>query len=183
MLIDGEQQMPRRHMRRRPEREQHAQHQRVTHQPVQQRRLERLHATGGSAQRVDDLAHAEQLEMIDLECRKQRDQPAHPEDRREHRCRPALNAPDGRDDRAPLPEDQDQQSARDQHIGAALAGSRNDARPPALEGRARHDAVLDRKQAKQHRVDQNRVSRGAVRSDVDRLRDKKIAKEGRRVGK
>ncbi len=168
---------------RRPEREQHAQHQRVTHQTVQQRRLERLHATGGSAQRVDDLAHAEQLEMIDLECRKQRDQPAHPEDRREHRCRPALNAPDGRGDRTPLPEYQDQQGARDQHIGAALAGSRNDARPPALEGRARHDAVLDRKQAKQNRVDQNCVSRGAVRSDVDRLRDEEITEEGRRVGK
>ncbi|MFG3596051.1 hypothetical protein [Bradyrhizobium sp. RDI18] len=94
-----------------------------------------------------------------------------------------LDAPDWRDDRTPLPEDQDQQKTRNQHIGAALAGIRYDARPPALEGWTRHDAVLNREYAEQNHVDQDRLREPAVRSDVDRLRDEKIAKEGWRVGK
>jgi hypothetical protein len=52
-------------VRRRPEGEQEAEHERVPHDPVQQRRLERLHSRRGTAHGGKHLAQAEQLEMID----------------------------------------------------------------------------------------------------------------------
>src|SRR5579883_2495510 len=139
-----EQQMAEGHVWRCPEGEQEAQHDRVPHEPVEQWRLESLHAHRGSAQGGEYLAEAEQLEMINHVGRRQRRQPAEPIDRRQQGRGPTLHTPDRRDDRPPLPEDEEQKKARDQHIGAALAGCRNDRRPPALESRTRHDAMLDR---------------------------------------
>src|SRR6266700_7121207 len=126
---DREQQMPGSHVRRRPEGEQETQHEWVTHEPVQQRRLEWVQASRGSAERVKYLTQSEQLEMVDHVRRRQRRQPADPADRGQQGRRPTLHLPDRRDDRPPLPEDEDQEEARDQHIGTTLAGRRDDVRP------------------------------------------------------
>jgi len=43
--------------------------------------------------------------------------------------------------------------------------------------------VLDREQAEQDHIDQDRLRAPALRSDVNRLGDEEVADKGRRVGK
>ena len=150
----GEQQMAQGHRRRRPEGEQEAEIDRMADPLVEEGRPEFRRRQGAAAQPGIDLAQAEQLEVVDEEGAEQHQAPADPEHGldREDRGR-VRHRPDRRQDRPPLPEQQHEREAREQHIGRALDGMRHEARPPALEGRAGHDAVLDGEDAEQQRVD------------------------------
>ena len=98
-----------------------------------------------------------------------------------------LGLPDRCRDRTPLPEQQQEDQAGEQHIGAALAGRGKEFGPPSLEGRACHDAVLDGKQAHQQQVDDDGLAQIRRTADVDRLIDRLghdiIADETERVEK
>ena len=75
---------------------------------------------------------------------------------------------DGRD-RAPLPEQQGERQAGEQHIGAAFDRFRHVSRPPVLELSARHDAVLHGEQRHQENVHDERFSRCRAGACIDRL--------------
>ena len=76
MVADREQQMARRHRRRRPEGQQEAEIDRMAHPLVEERRPEHRRRQRLAAQPGIDLAQAEQLEMIDQEGAEQHDGPA-----------------------------------------------------------------------------------------------------------
>ena len=80
--------------------------------------------------------------------------------------------------RPPLPVEQQQRQAREQHIGRALDRLRHEPRPPALERRPRHDAVLDGKQPEKQGVDDQRRTERPGFAAVDGLGHRQIADEG-----
>ncbi len=67
--------------------------------------------------------------------------------------------------------------AREQHVGAAFRGLRHDARPPALEGRPRHDAVLHGEKTQQSEVHQQRGAQRHIARRIDGLRHPQVADE------
>src|SRR5580704_5092787 len=79
--------------------------------------------------------------------------------------------------RTPLPEQQDELQAREQHIGAALHRSGHILRPPSLELLARHQTVLHREQGHQQEIDGERFSDRGGRAVVDRLWHHEICHE------
>jgi hypothetical protein len=86
----------------------------------------------------------EQFEMVDQERAGQHDQPA--DEGQRHHCDRELrilDLPDDRRHRTPLPEQQVEGEACEQHIGAAFDRFRHELRPPLLELPARHHAVLN----------------------------------------
>ena len=105
------------------------------------------------------------------------DQPAEPIDADQQPGRNSVDLPDGYRDRPPLPEQQQQDQAGEQHVGAALAGHRKDFGPPSFEGWARHNAVLDCKYAEQQQVDDDGLAQIRRAADVDRLWHEIIADE------
>ena len=60
--------------------------------------------------------------------------------------------PDGRREWAPCQNRQQQREARQEDVGAALDGLRDEACPPEFEARACHHAVLKREEGKQGHV-------------------------------
>src|SRR5579885_2739667 len=146
---DREQQVTRRHRRRRPERQQEAEIDGMADDLVEERRPEARMLEFLAAPARVDLVQPEQLEVIDQECADQYHDPAEPEDRPQGRgAHGVADRPDRPRDRSPLPEEQDERQARQQHVGAALHQPRHVLRPPSLEGLSRHDAVLYREYAK-----------------------------------
>src|SRR6185295_7960698 len=73
---DGEQQVPHRHARRRPEGDQEAEHDRVADELVEPARDERNLGVVGAAGAQPHLAQPEQVEVVDHEGRQQHDDPA-----------------------------------------------------------------------------------------------------------
>jgi hypothetical protein len=104
-----------------------------------------------------DLVEAEQFEMAEQEGRDENDHPAGreqaPQDRRPGRI---VDVPQHRPERPPEQEEDDQDEAGEQHIGAPLDRFRDDPGPGPLEALARHHAVLDPEQSDQGDVDEDR---------------------------
>jgi len=84
-------------------------------------------------------------------------------------------------DRLPLPEEQRQDQARRQHVGAALDRARHKLRPPALEARPCHDAVLHGEEPEQQHIHRQREAHRPGRARIDRLGHEKAAHEADRV--
>ena len=133
-----------------------------------------------AAQPRPDLAQAEQLEVVDQEGARAAPgtSPARTPPAGRACGRGIGDRPDRCQDRPPQPEQQDQGQARQQHVGRAFDGMRHEARPPALEGRPRHDAVLDGEQAEQQGVDHQCRDQRAFGAAVDGLGHRQIADEG-----
>ena len=150
-----EQQVSGRHRRRRPEGEQEAEVDRMAHALVEQGVLKLGAGSGWPRRRATHLAQAEQLEMVDQEGAHQHQAPAEPEDAVEDQRRRRIVHDPHRRRRIGrhCQYSSEQRQAGEQHVGAALDRMRHEARPPALEARARHDAVLDGEQAEQQHVD------------------------------
>ena len=129
-----EQQMPHRHRRRRPERDDEAEIDRVPHEIVQHRRLEVHRRHGLAGEIVEDLVQAKQLEVVDHEGAGQDDQPAG-----KRKCHHRIGGgrirdlPDHVRHGAPLPEQQDKREAGEQNVGATLDRFRHELQPPLLE--------------------------------------------------
>ena len=70
---------------------------------------------------------------------------------------------------APLPEQQDQCEACEQHVGTALDRFRNESSPPSLEPVPRHHAVLSGKQRHQQQVDDHRLRDRRGGTGIDSL--------------
>src|ERR1019366_5474871 len=86
------------------------------------------------------LAQSEQIKVADHEGGKQDDEPAEPErGKQSDMARAILYIPDNSDNRPPLPENEEQEKAGQQNIGAALEAGRNDFGPGFLEPRPGHD--------------------------------------------
>jgi hypothetical protein len=84
-------------------------------------------------------------------------------------------------DRLPQPEQQRQHQVRGQHEGRPFGRAGHDACPAALEPRAGHDGVPDRKQGQQEQVDGGRGQHGGARPLVDARGHAEACKEARRV--
>jgi hypothetical protein len=171
---EREQQVADAHRRRRPERDQETEHQRMAHDAVEGAGHERLFALFAAGTRpaavVPHLFQTEQVEMVDQERAREHQQPAQ---RRQSVQREArgfvLDVPQRLRQRPPLPEQQDQHQAGQQHVGAAFDRLRHDPRPPAFECRPRHAAVLHGEQAEQGEIDRQRGGEIAGRAAVDVL--------------
>ncbi len=143
----------------------------MTHDLVEHGRLEpwRLHVAADEV--IGDLMQPEQLEMVDQEGRGQHQKPADKRQAHNGVCRRRIgDVPDHCRDRPPLPEQQDECEAREQHVGAALDRLRNVLRPPLLEPWPRHRAVLHGKQRHQQEIDDERFRQRHGRTGVDGLR-------------
>jgi hypothetical protein len=92
-----------------------------------------------------------------------------------------VDRPDRLGDRPPLPEQQDQRGAREQHVGAALDRLRHEARPGALEAGPCHHAVLHSEEAEQQQVHDQRRRQRRRRARIDRFRHGEIADEADRI--
>ena len=124
------------------------------------------------------LTQPEQVEVVDHERRREEDHPPEPEQGLEQPFADrAFDVPDHAGDRLPLPAQQRQHQAREQHIGAAFGRLRHDAGPAFLESRARHEAVLEGEQGDQGQIDQHRRRDPAHRRGVDGLRHHDVAEE------
>jgi hypothetical protein len=100
------------------------------------------------------LLQTEQFEVIDDERADQHKSPAHKcQDLNRHGERRIADVPHDCRDWPPLPKQQDQHQAREQHIGAAFNGPGDVLRPPPFEWLSRHHAVLNREQRHQQNVD------------------------------
>ena len=130
-----------------------------------------------------DLAQAEQVEMVDQEGAEQDDRPAQPEQRPQHHRDRTGDGPDDAGHRPPLPEQQDQRQAGEEHIGRPLDRLGHEPFPPGLEGRPRHQAVLDREDPEQDHIDDERLGKGDRRPGVDALGDEQVADEAYGVEK
>src|SRR5207302_574963 len=89
----------------------------------------------------------------------------------------ALDRPDHAAQRPPLPEQQDERGAGEEHIGRALQRLRYEARPRVLEPGARHDAVLQGEERQQTEVDRQRDRERSDRRAVERLRNGETSDE------
>src|SRR5262249_27061507 len=153
----GEDQVADGHVGRRPEGDDEADVERVAHRLVEERRAEPGGRRAAALVGVPDLAQPEELEVVEEEGRDDGDQPAEVRQAHERRLRrPTRRRPDERRrDRAPPPEEEREQETGREHVAAALGGRGDDARPPALEARPRHDAVLHGEEREEQRVDEH----------------------------
>src|SRR5205085_3624304 len=106
-----------------------------------------------------DLPESEEVEVVNEKRAEEHKRPADEEERPEDVApRRVFNAPHRVRQRSPLPEEQYERKAREQNVRAALDRLRDKTRPPALEPRSRHHAVLHGEQAEQQRVNQQRLN-------------------------
>src|SRR6516165_7438700 len=105
--------------------------------------------------------------MADQEGAQERRALAEPEDSPEGRYGDrVLDGPHWIKDRPPLPIEQEQHEAGEQHVSATFDGGWYEACPPAFEALARHHTVLDGEQAEQQHVDDQRLGdRAWLRSE------------------
>ena len=172
------------HGRRRPEGDDESQIDRVAADPIEQRRLELGRRNFLLPPVSPHLAQAEQVEMVDQEGAGQHRQPAEPKDPPDDLpAQGVVDQPDDLRNRPPLPIQQDQRQAGEQHIGRALNRLRHEAGPPAFEGRPRHQAVLDGEHAEQQGVDHQRLDQRSGRATVDGLGDAEVTDKGDRIEK
>src|SRR5579883_1511725 len=143
----GKDQVPPRHDRSCPKRDHEAEHDRVAHVAIEGPGAERRRRVTPARRIEVYLPQSEKIEVIDEERGDQRNQPT------DHKEYPhggygsrLLYVPDSFLHRAPLPEEESEQQAADQHVGASLDRWRHEPGPPALEAWPRHDAVWNRKQ-------------------------------------
>src|ERR1700741_4483491 len=181
---DREQQMPLRHPRCRPEGEQEAEVERVAHELVEERNHEVRVLVLDAAQIAGDLPQPEEIEVVDQEGAQQYREPAEDRERNEDRGeRAAARIPDDSRHRPPLPHEEDETQAREQHIGGALDRPRYDLSPGPLEPLARHHAVLDGEQPEQQRIDDEGLQRELFLAGVDRLRHVEVLHQADRINK
>src|SRR5438105_1969865 len=141
-----EEQMGHGHRRRAPKCEEPSDVQRMTHELVWSGRAELQFRVRLSDQLQPHLTESEEIEVIDEECRHQHESPTERE--RNPQCdsrRVAVDRPHHAPEGTPLPEQQNQRNAGEEHIRRSLHFLRHDARPRRLEPRSRHHAVLNRK--------------------------------------
>jgi hypothetical protein len=130
------------------------------------------------------LFQAEQFKVINQESCHKKDDPAQRGEGHQRRSRRLIfHIPHNIGERAPLPQEQGDREAGKENIGRALDGRRNITRPPLLESATRHDAVLYRKDAQKHGVDDNRGQSLAWRTAVDGLESRDALYKGDRVEK
>src|SRR5580704_19173815 len=178
-----EHEVPERHDRRGPEGEDEAEVNRMADVAIEPRRAEvRLWQLPTTEPR-DDLEHSEKLEVADEEGADEHQSPADPRDGLKDVRRPRLpHGPDGARDRLPLPAEQGQRKAREEHVRTPLDRPRHHARPPALERGPRHDAVLYGEEPEKSPVHQQRGGRQSTGVlCVDRLGYHDVLHESDRV--
>src|SRR2546423_836949 len=152
---DGEDEVADRHARRGPERDDKAEHDRVADELVKKDRPESEVRVLAPALIQVDLPESEEVEVVNEKRAEEHKRPADEEERPEDVApRRVFNAPHRVRQRSPLPEEQYERKAREQNVRAALDRLRDKTRPPALEPRSRHHAVLHGEQAEQQRVNQ-----------------------------
>src|SRR2546427_6654082 len=84
----------------------------------------------------------------------------------------------------PFPKQQQQDQAREQDVSAAFNWFWHNFFPRALNPLPRHDAVLDREEAQQNGVDNERFCQWPGRSRINRLRDERnVADKSDRIQK
>jgi hypothetical protein len=164
----GEQCASQAHRGGRPHGDQHPEQQRVPDDAVQQPGLERRTRRREPTVVADDLPHPEHVEVVDEERR-----PEHQRPPGEGHCpdpdppQLAADAPYRPGHRSPLPHQQRQHGVRRQNVGGTLDRRWNELRPPPLEPRARHHAVLRREQRQQPQIDRDRDGHGRPSAIVD----------------
>src|SRR6267142_6057550 len=122
----------------------------MAHKAIQCRRSERDRRILPAAQIEVDLPQSEEIEMIYEESTRQHSEPTDCEHTVERRtANGILYIPYLAADRAPLPEQEQEQETRKQDIRAALDRLRDKTGPCAFEPLASHHAVLDRKHQEQ----------------------------------
>src|SRR5262245_60870478 len=140
---DREEEMRRSHRRRRPEGEQPADVEGMPHVAVRTGSDEAEWPVLFAPEVEPHLPEPEQVEVVDEEGGDEDGEPAGSEEPVQHgRHHRLLDVPHQAADRSPLPEEKQESDAGREDVCAALGGLGHDARPPALESRARHDAVL-----------------------------------------
>ncbi len=149
------------HRWRRPEEHYPAEVQRVPDELVEEGHLELRVAVCLLYQVQPYLPQPEQIEVIDHE-RRQQDQQNSAEKNSPNRELPDLrfHRPDNARHRSPLPEQQDQNDARYQHVSTSLDGPWHQTGPVFLERRSRHNCVLHTEQQYQSDVDRQRHQAG-----------------------
>ncbi len=115
----------------------------MTHVAIEQRRAELELRVRLAEQLQPDLPQAEEVEVIDQEGREKHQRPS---ERKQHAQDDSsdwvFNGPDDTAQRLPLPEQKDKSDTRKQNVSGTLEWLRHHARPPLLEPRARHHAML-----------------------------------------
>ncbi len=162
-----EEQVPCRHARGRPKGHQQAEHQRVANPAVQPSLLKccrRVRPTSGV--QVGP-AHTEHVKVVDHERGTEGDEPAKGVENPDGTPGDAVQIPCGRAHRLPLPEQQQQNEARREHIRAALHVRGDPAGHPLLETGARHDRVLKGEEEQQRHVNDDGDPDSLLRSAVD----------------
>ena len=175
------------HGRRAPEDQQPAEVNRMAHDLVEIRRDECGLTQFSAAQRVPALLQTEQLEMVDQKRRPQQHEDAEDHDRpAEHDAPRRIRVPQNRcRNRSPLPHEQREDGARDQHVSAALQLLRHGPVPQRLNpGRAIAECC-SRTAGSGRRLPAPRLRRAHVASQIDGLRHEwshlHIAEEGEQV--
>jgi len=116
--------------------------------------------------------------MVDQEGRVEEQRPAEQISGDDRIAREAgRGVPDDSTDRLPPEEQRDERQRAEQHVGAALNRFGHEARPPALERRARHQAVLDGEQAEQAKIDRQRLPQRSAGGSVEPGRGQETADE------
>lgn len=120
----GKNQMGHSHRRRGPEGKEPAEIERMAHVSLGPRRL-KLHRRTLSACQIEvDLSQPEEIKVVDQKGGRQNNEPAQSKERPEKEAtRGVLHVPNDPAHGPPLPEEEQQQEARNQDIGARSAGS------------------------------------------------------------
>ena len=172
------------HRRRRPECQQESEIQRVAHELVGCRRR-KVDTRVVPADEVEPhLSKPEQVEMVDEERHQEDLQPAVREHRPDEGARQRLvDAPNRPAKRAPLPEQQVERKAGEEHVRGTFNRPWHDLRPPALEPASRHDTVLERKYGEQTRVNTECGPERRCRGTIELRWNAESADEGNGVEK
>jgi hypothetical protein len=124
------------------------------------------------------LSEPEEVEVVDEEGGDEDSEPPGGEQRVQRGLSHwVVDPPHEAPDWLPLPEEEQQGEARGEYVRAALGSLGHDARPPALEGRARHHAVLQGEDGKEQHVDDDADAEWTLGWGVDRARHPKAADE------
>src|SRR2546428_2314831 len=178
----GEDQVRDGHRRRRPEGDDETEIDGMADVPIEGGSPEPKRPVRLALQIHEHLPQAEEIEMVDEEGADQHDAKAHQGEslQRDADLR-RLDVPHDSTDGLPVPEEQDQRQAGEEHVRAALDGWRNDLRPHLLEALPRHHAVLDGEHREQDGIDDERLAQRSGGRRIDGPWHEQVIDESDRV--
>src|SRR3989475_9023723 len=178
----GEDQVRDSHRRRRPEGDDETEIDGMADVPIEGGSPEPKRPVRLALQIHEHLPQAEEIEMVDEEGADQHDAKAHQGEslQRDADLR-RLEVPHDSTDGLPVPEEQDQRQAGEEHVRAALDGWRNDLRPHLLEALPRHHAVLDGEHREQDGIDDERLAQRSGGRRIDGPWHEQVIDESDRV--